>query len=268
MKVGIIGLGVVGKACKFGFEKLGHDVSYHDIALGTTIREVYDTTIVFICVPTPSKETGQCDSSIVEECVKDLWNLGYTGHVVIKSTVEPGTTERLHDEYGNVYQLKSISFVPEFLRERCAIADFVENHDLLAIGTFSQDAYEAIVKVHGNYPKAVVRLNPTQAELLKYYSNALNATKVIFANAMANICDSVGVEYTVVKNAYLLRGGMIDAYLDVNNNFRGYGGQCLPKDVKELAYLENSKKLNTKFFTLIDKENNKLKKTVFEGMRK
>jgi UDP-glucose 6-dehydrogenase len=65
----------------------------------------------------------------------------------------------------------AICFVPEFLRERCAITDFTENHDLLAIGTESLDVFKKIKESHGNYPKNYSMMHPTEAEILKYYSN-------------------------------------------------------------------------------------------------
>ena len=92
MNIGIIGLGVVGNACKNGFEKIGHNVKYHDVKLYTKIDEVLDTEVCFISVPTPANEDWSCDTSIVESVVSELNDLNYDGVVAIKSTVEPGTT--------------------------------------------------------------------------------------------------------------------------------------------------------------------------------
>ena len=94
MKIGIIGVGIIGGACKYGFEKLGHKVICHDIALDTNIEDVLDTQITYICVPTPSDEDGSCNTSIVESVVHELHTLGYSGIVAIKSTVKPTTTEK------------------------------------------------------------------------------------------------------------------------------------------------------------------------------
>ena len=87
MNIGIVGVGVVGGACKFGFELLGHNVLVHDIALETKIEDVLESEIVFICVPTPMGEDGSCDTTIVEDVVKTLSELNYKGIVAIKSTV-------------------------------------------------------------------------------------------------------------------------------------------------------------------------------------
>ena len=120
MNIGVVGLGIVGSSVKVGFEELGNDVFGHDLTLDTNLRDVLDTDICYICVPTPPSENGSCDVSIVESVVRDLSALNYNGLVIIKSTVEPGTTERLSSKYKNL----QVGFVPEFLRERCAILRF------------------------------------------------------------------------------------------------------------------------------------------------
>mgnify|MGYP003626554831 FL=1 len=262
MKIGIIGVGIIGGACKYGFEKLGHNVICHDILLDTSIEDVLDTHITYVCVPTPSDEDGSCNTSIVEGVVHELHGLGYSGIIAIKSTVKPTTTEKLIKETG-----MDICFVPEFLRERCSISDFTENHDLLAIGTYSQTTYEMIKKCHGSYPKSHSHLTPTEAELLKYYSNVINALKVVFANEMYEICKTVGADYTKIKETFIKRGTTKDLYLDVNDNFRGYAGMCLPKDTRALDSFVKELGLDLKLFETMESENDKFKKTVFDGMR-
>jgi UDPglucose 6-dehydrogenase len=263
MKIGIIGLGIIGSACKFGFEKLGHQVIGHDIALDTQLSDVLESEIVYVCVPTPSNKDGSCDTSIVEEVVLQLNELGYKGVVAIKSTVKPTTTVTLQEKVKF-----HLCFVPEFLRERCAITDFTENHDLLAIGTKDISAYHTVVRCHGNYPKNTVMLDPTEAEMLKYYSNVFNALKITFANEIYEVCHKVGANYTKIKDAFVKRGTTKDIYLDVNDNFRGYAGMCLPKDTKALDALVKELNLDLKLFETIDVENDKFIKTVFKGMRK
>ena len=263
MKIGIIGLGVIGSACKYGFEKLGHNVIGHDVRLETKIEDVLDADICYVCVPTPSREDGSCDVSIVEKVVNELNDNNYKGIVAIKSTVKPTTTKTLSEKTN-----LTLCFVPEFLRERCAISDFTENHDLLAVGTDSKEVFEKIKKCHGHYPKTHSMMSPTEAELLKYYSNVYNATKIIFANEFYEICQTLGVDYSRVKDTFVKRGTTKDMYLDVNENFRGYGGVCLPKDTKALSSFVKELGLNLSLFETLDKENNKFKTTVFNGMRK
>jgi UDPglucose 6-dehydrogenase len=264
MNIGIVGLGIVGSAIKFGFEKLGNTVHAHDKKLDTKLEDLLGCEIIYLCVPTNQSEDGSCDTSIVEECVDSLSNLKYAGVVAIKSTVVPGTTSKLMERYGDHL---SLAFVPEFLRERCALYDFVENNTLLAVGTECNKVYDIVLKSHGSYFKDSVMLKPTEAEMLKYYSNVFNALRIIFANEVYEVCEALGADYTSIKNAFIRYSGLEDKYLDVNDNFRGYGGTCLPKDVKALAKLTKDLNLNMSLFDLIDSENSKFERTVFEGMR-
>lgn len=262
MRIGIVGLGVVGSACKFGFELIGHTVSYHDTKDGTSITDVKNTDICFICVPTPSNpETGQCDTSIVESVVNELSDIRYTGIVCIKSTVEPGTTESLSKKYTHL----RMAMVPEFLRERCAITDFTENHDLLVIGTNSHIDFKFIKEAHGDLPQEVVQLSPNEAELVKYFNNCYNATLITFANAFSEACKIMGVNYSNVMNCVSKREHISKKYLQCNDSFKGFGGMCLPKDMRAVAHI--CKDSNVSFFSDILDQNNKFKITVLEGMR-
>ena len=264
MKIGVIGLGVVGSAVKFGFESLGHEVYTHDIKLNTEIDNILDTEICYVCVPTPINDNVSCNINIVEHVIEELYQINYSGIIAIKSTVVPGTTEKLKDKYKN----QKICFVPEFLRERCAIPDFCENHDLLVIGTEDKDSFNKIKKSHGKYPKKIIQLSCTEAELSKYFNNIYNANLIIFANSFYEICKSMGINYSNVKDAVVNRKNISDVYLDCNENLRGFGGMCLPKDLLALNSLVKNLKLDIQFFDSILLENDKYKTTVFNGMRK
>lgn len=264
MNIGIIGVGIVGSAVKFGLESLGHKVKAHDIKLDTTINEVLDTEICYICVPTPVGDKGMCDISVVFEVVKELSSLNYKGIVAVKSTVTPGTTSFLQSCYPEL----KICFVPEFLRERCAIADFCENHDLLVIGTNDDEIFQTIKKSHGKYPEKTVQVTETEAEFCKYFNNIYNATLITFANSFYEICKASNVDYSTVKSTIVNRKNILDKYLDCNENLRGFGGMCLPKDTSALSALSKELKLDIEFFDTILSENKKYKTTVFNGMRK
>jgi len=265
MNIGIAGLGVIGSACKYGFEKLGHKVSFHDPKfIDSKFEDLLDSEIVYICVPTPSNEDGSCNTTIVRAVVDDLIKKDFQGIIAIKSTVEPGTTQALIQEHFN----EKICFVPEFLRERCAFTDFTENHEVLAVGTSCEEVFNAVVKSHGKYPRKLAQLSSTEAEMLKYYSNVFNALRIIFANEMYEICKVLGADYTKIKDTFVMRGTAKDIYMDVNESFRGYGGVCLPKDTKAIDALVKKFDLDLKLFETIDKENDKFITTVFDGMRK
>ena len=256
-------MGIVGSANYLGFNMLGHDLVIHDIKLDTTIHEVLDTEIVFLCVPTPQADDSSCDTSIIESVIKELNLYNYKGIVAIRSTVVPGFTQRMIDTYRNL----TICFVPEFLRERCATDDFINNHKLLAIGTHDIWVYRKLVKAHGNLPAHTEHLTPSEAEVLKYYNNVYAALRITFANVMYEICEKLNCDYTTIKNAYIKTGKAIDMYLDVNPSLRGYGGMCLPKDTQAIAALLKNLDLDFDLIKSIDNDNNKFKKTVFNNMR-
>lgn len=264
MKIGIIGLGVVGSANKYGFEKVGHEVLVHDIKLKTNINNIKDSKIVFLCVPTPSNKNGSCNTSLVEKTLSDLDKINYEGIICIRSSTEPGFTEKAIKKFKN----KKICFVPEFLRERMAKKDFINNHELLAVGTRYKKVFDQVVKAHGKLPKKTSMLKPTEAEILKYYINVFASLRVTFANIFYEICEKLNCNYEKVKNSYIDTGrGSPEMYLSVSKYLRGYAGICLPKDTRAIIAL--LKKLNLKFDLIksIEFDNKKYKKTVFKGMR-
>jgi len=263
MKIGIIGLGAVGTANKEGFEFIGHTIVPHDINLDTSIQDVLNAEITFLCVPTPQDNDGSCDTSILESLIKEFNLYSYKGIIAIRSTVVPGFTQRMIDTYKNL----TICFVPEFLRERCAAEDFINNHKLLAIGTHDIWVYRKLVQVHGTLPEHTEHLTPNEAEVLKYYNNVYAALRVTFANVMYEVCDKLDCDYTTIKNAYIKTGKATDMYLDVNPNLRGYGGMCLPKDTQAIASLLKQLNLDFELINSVHTDNEKFKKTVFNGMR-
>ncbi len=258
MRVGIIGIGVVGGAVRHGLSKLGHTVKAHDIALDTTIDDVLDTQLAYLCVPTPPAADNSCDTAITESVVADLVQRDYPGVIVIKSTIEPGTVAKLQKRYPQA----RIAHVPEFLRERVAIADFTDNHDLCIIGTDSDEDYELIKASHGHFPHAFCRMSPTEAELAKYFNNAYNAMLITFANNFYEICRQLDINYSVIKDAMVRRNHIFDKYLDCNENLRGFGGACLPKDTVALAKLCERLGLDARLFKAILEDNDRYETTV------
>jgi UDPglucose 6-dehydrogenase len=264
MKIGIIGLGVVGEAVKHGLERIGHTVRGYDIKLPqTNLGQLLDTKIMFLSLPTPCREDGTCETTIVEKVVAEIEAAGYDGLVVIKSTVTPGTTDMLATRHPKL----RFAFCPEFLRERAAYTDFVENHDVCVIGAYSDDDYELVKEAHGNLPKAFANVRPIEAEFSKYFSNVYNAMRIIFANSFFDVATKAGADYSKIKRAMVLRNNIEDAYLDCNENFRGFGGVCLPKDTTAFAAYTRAMGHELAIFDAIVNENKKFKQTVFNGMR-
>ena len=263
-KIGIIGVGVVGEAVKYGMERLGHEVYVHDLKLDSKIEDILQTDLCFICVPTPGKASFEGDISIVNSVLEDLHKLDYKGIIAIKSTVPPNTTINFQQLYDN----ERICFVPEFLRERYAKSDFIENHDVCVIGSKSDEICKYIDGIHGNYPRNVMYLDPTEAEVVKYLNNVYAATLVTLANNFYEVCEKSNADYSKVIEAFIKRDHVNKDYLDCNDNLRGYAGPCLPKDVQAMIHFCKKLNINAGIFEFLDKENNNFKPTVLADMRK
>jgi UDPglucose 6-dehydrogenase len=264
MNIGIIGLGVVGSAVKQGLEGLGHSVPVFDLRLpGTKFEDVLDSALSFICVSSPQLADGSCDTRGVEETVGKFAAAKYRGVVVIKSTVTPGTTDRLIERFPGL----TLAFCPEFLRERCALDDFTGHHDVCVIGTRDEAAYRLVKEAHGRYPKAFFMMKPVEAELSKYFSNVFNALRVTFANEFYEVCGALRADYATIKEAMVARESIDDHYLDCSPEYRGFGGPCLPKDTAAFAALVDRLGLDMRLFRTIVEENKKFDMTVPKGMR-
>jgi UDPglucose 6-dehydrogenase len=266
MKVGIIGKGFVGSAVYEGLGSVGNEMSFYDPAVeGSKFEDILDTDIVYLCVPTNPDPDGNCDVSIVESTCYNLHCNGYCGVVAIKSTVIPQTTDKMHERYPNL----RLAFVPEFLRERSAFVDFVENNDVLAIGVYNAFDAMAVEKSHGRLPKNITIMSPLEAELVKYYNNVFNTAKIIFANGMYEVCKTVDADYQKIYDAICMRDHINPSYLKCSETMRGASGPCLSKD--PLAFKNWVESLDMenkpKIFSTIVEDNNMYPKTVIKGTR-
>jgi UDPglucose 6-dehydrogenase len=259
MKIGIIGMGVVGKTLYKAFKNLKHLCYGLDKHNSDTLTKLILCDIIYICLPTNHSIKG-LETGVVESYLKKLNNLKFKGIVAIKSTLNPGDTEKFIKRFS--FLKKNICFVPEFLRERCSYKDFTKNHDLLLIGSENKNINKKIIRNHGKYPKKISIVSTKEAELIKLYSNAYNAARIVFANSFFEICDKTNVDYSVVLKNYLKREMSTGKYLACNKKLRGFGGKCLPKDLHALNFLVMKKTKNIHFFKDILSQNNKFKITI------
>jgi UDPglucose 6-dehydrogenase len=239
MKLGIIGYGYVGKAVEYGF-KDKHEILVHDKYLPSLSLEevVKEAGIIFICVPTPmDAKYTQIDLSIVENVFENTVNIARElkkeAIIVIKSTIVPGTTRKLAEKYNWAQTL----FNPEFLTEANYLEDFV-NADRIVIGGDTGWVKQKLVDLYReSFPTTpIFQTDPTTAEMVKYMANTYLATKVIFANEIADLCQKMGIKYEEVKTMTTADRRIYNSHLDITSE-KGFGGKCFPKDTVALLGL-------------------------------
>ncbi len=250
-KIGVVGGGVVGKAvaCFFGGSKIYDKFSPID-----SLEQVLVCDIVFVCVPTPYEEGKGFDKSALEDVFENLGKDVKERIVVIKSTSIPGTTDYFQNKYSHLRVL----FNPEFLTEKTAKNDFL-NPDKQIVGYTekSRNLAEEILSILPDAPYKKV-MPAKAAELVKYAINSFYATKVVFGNMIYDLSSSLGVSYEDVKEAFASDKRICDSHFDVTHGgYRGYGGKCLPKDLKSLRDFGSKMGVDIGLLDSVDKINNK-----------
>ncbi|MPZ49476.1 MAG: hypothetical protein GEU75_09300 [Dehalococcoidia bacterium] len=227
-KIAIVGFGDVGRS----LQALFPDAIPYDEPLGIGSRdEVNGCRFALVAVPTPGGPDGECDTSIVEDVVGWL----ETDHIVILSTIAPGTTERLVRETG-----KRIVFQPAYgpgETPEHPYSDLRKQNWLILGGERAHtipvaDLYKRVL----NAETAIWQTSARTAELTKYMENAFLALKVTFCNEFYDIASVLGVDYNELRELWLLDPRIGRSHTFVYPEDRGYGGKCLPKDVSALIH--------------------------------
>ncbi len=241
MNVGIIGQGFVGSAIRNGLENF-HNINTYDLkqelSMASCVEDVVDSSeVIFVCLPTPMRTSGECDTRILEEAVKNIDRISSIVSkkkktVVIKSTVPPGTTDKINSLCDNI----NVAFSPEFLTEANSFEDFKNQNRIIIGGDGAKKVKQMFRKPFPNIPIVVTKAKT--AEMVKYFINCFLATKVIFANQMFDICESTGIDYDKVCEYALLDNRIGKSHLAVPgpDGDKGYGGHCFPKDMSAMVY--------------------------------
>ncbi len=256
-KIGVAGLGMVGDQVKRWFEGKRFQVFAYDKFKGDgKFGDLKNADVIFLCLPTAhnKKKKGGVDLSLFEYYAK---NLGDKKIFVIKSTVPPGTTEYLQKEFPNHYFLHS----PEFLTEATAWKDF--SKPVFQILGYTEKSKKVVNKILSILPKgrANKAMKSSESEIFKFARNAFFAVKVIFANHIYDITQKYGGDYDVLKKLMLTDPWIGGHHLEaVHKGYRGYGGKCLPKDLKTFIKIFEESGLNPELFKSADKVNEGLLK--------
>jgi UDPglucose 6-dehydrogenase len=198
--------------------------------------------VVFIAVGTPPGEDGSADLSHVLEVAREIGaRLDRYAVVVTTSTVPVGTADQVRAAIGGELQRRGVQVEfdvvsnPEFLKEGAAVEDFMKP-DRIVVGADSSRAREVMRELYKDFSRThdrILFMGVRDAEMTKYVSNSMLATKISFMNEVANLCDLVGVD---VENVRLGIGS--DSRIGYAFIYPGcgYGGSCFPKDVRALIH--------------------------------
>ena len=227
MRAAIIGMGVVGKAQAGLFGE--HDLVTYDVADGKPYpyRQISGCDFAVICVGTPAREDGSADLGAVIEALRIL----PSKPVLLRSTVPPGTTDRLQRRYpGHL-----IAHCPEFLHERDGGAWSASSDVPFIIlgGTDEARAFfwPIIAEAKGGI---LHECDALTAELAKYTANLHWAARVTFVSEMAAICEAAGADWEQVRQAWLADFRLSPDYTSMDGFEPGFGGRCWPKDLSAL----------------------------------
>ena len=247
LKLGISGLGFVGNSMLESFlEKkvnvIGYD-KYKNIGVDL-FKDLLNVDIIFLALPTKFDENTQTYdiSEIIDSC-EFLNSEKYNGLVVIKSTVIPGTTEKLSNKFQNLNLIHN----PEFLSAKTAFEDF-HNQKHIVLGITEKCNCEKYLLLKNfyssNYKCLISECKSNESETMKCFANSFYAVKIQFFTEMYLTCKSNGSNFDEVKNMMLKNGWINPMHTNVpgSDGKISYGGYCFPKDTKALNnYMKENK---------------------------
>jgi UDPglucose 6-dehydrogenase len=278
MRVAVIGTGHVGLITCASFAAVGHDVvgtdadrakidallagdmPFHEPGVADSIREgmaqgrltfahetaeaVADADVVFVCVGTPPRATGEANLVAVEQAVRVAIDHAAPGVVIAeKSTVPAGTADRLIRAVAmhrpDLADSVEVVSNPEFLREGRALQDAMHPERIL-VGAASESAFERMRSLYEPFTAAGARMIETDIrtpELAKHACNAFLALKISYANALARLCERANADVDAVTEVMGADSRIGPAFLNAG---LGYGGYCFPKDLVAFDHLASS----------------------------
>lgn len=297
MNISIFGLGYVGCVslgclAQSGHKVIGVDISVQkvdlvNIGLPTIIEEgiseifseqhkvkrisattdgidaVKKTDVSFLCVGTPSGRNGHTDVSsvlkVVEEIGKGIGEKGTFHIVAIRSTVPPGTNDKVTSIIEGVSGKKrdkdfGVVSNPEFMREGTAVRDYHEPAFTL-VGTTSNKAVDVMRDIYSKINAPFIVTEVGIAELIKYVNNAFHAVKITFANEIGNICKKLAVDSHKLMEVFCLDKKLNLSPYYLKPGF-AYGGSCLPKDLKALRTIAHDLYIECPVLESIERSNN------------
>jgi UDPglucose 6-dehydrogenase len=245
------------------------------LSFTTSLKEsIVDADAVFIAVGTPPGEDGSADLKYVLGVAREVGeSMDHYMVIINKSTVPVGTAKKVKAVIQEQIAKRGVDVTfdvasnPEFLKEGNAIEDFLKP-DRIIVGVDSEQAQKTINRLYKPFllnGHPLIFMDIHSAEMTKYASNAMLATKISFMNDIANLCEIVGADVNMVR-----KGMGSDSR--IGNKFIyagiGYGGSCFPKDVQALIKTGIDNKYSLDILKAVENVNNKQKSVLFEKIKK
>lgn len=240
----------------------------------TDINEAIDNSLMlFIAVGTPSDEDGSADLSHVLDVAKSIGKRMSEYKIIVdKSTVPVGTAQKVKETIREELEKRGLHNLefdvvsnPEFLKEGAAIDDFMKP-DRVVVGCDDPRTAELMKELYSPFVRTsnpILIMSPAAAEMTKYASNCMLATRLTFMNELANLCDICGVDVNDVRKGMGSDSRIGHAFLFPG---AGYGGSCFPKDVRALIHTADENAYNMQLLKSVEDVNNKQKEILFKKL--
>ncbi len=251
-------------------ELLKRNIDENRITFSTVVENaVKGKEVIFLAVGTPMSEDGSANLNYINQAAIDVArNMESYKTIIIKSTVPVGTNNSIHQLVSlNTEHPFDIVSNPEFLKEGAAIDDFMRP-DRVVVGVRSEKAEKKMKHIYGPFVRTghpIMVMDPESAEMVKYASNALLASRISFMNEIANICSSVGANVELVRKGVGSDRRLGGAFLFPG---LGYGGSCFPKDVRALSHVARGAGVNSFLCDAIDKVNSEQKYALIPSIQR
>ena len=246
------GLGVVGSALVKYLKLFGHDVLINDVKLdpatGVTLKHQFEKSdMVFVCVPTPSLEDGSIDLSYVAKVTHELAKIAQvvkkTPRIIYKSTMVPGSTQKMEDIFETYGINPLIAYSPEFLRQKHAFADMLEPSRIV-IGSPNEKFADEVMDLFSETDASkFLFLDYEHAEFVKYYANCYYAARISFFNQMKQYADIMGCDHDAIVQTIVADESV--GIHGSNPTGQAYGGHCLIKDLDAIIRFGEQNKIRS-----------------------
>jgi len=287
--IGIVGLGVLGTAIRETFESFPNafikcydkykkqSINTNNTTYCNTLKNLLDCNVIFLCLPTIfDNEKKEFDKKEIYNVCDDLALYKYKGIIILKSTVEPKTTENISKKYKAIYPYFNIVHSPEFLSEKTATEDFKTQKNII-IGIVDTDIVNTNEFVNNNKYNTVSYLLDTfehffqkskisfcssnESESMKIFCNSFYASKIQIFTEYKLLCDKMNIDYNNVKDLMLSNNWINPMHTQVpgHDGKISFGGNCFPKDINALNEVFKKMNITNKVISSVIEEHNEMR---------